>query len=163
MTEGDGKAVPLLVFGNPLEAIGFEILERRLDRGKAQLGAPELLDQANERRKAVRVAAGAGMLEEEEDPVAAAERVEGQRSGLPSVAVDPADIAQRRGRLAGYPYLHRAKGSGRCLGAARKHPAGPDEVAGVAMGNALEIILVLGLGLPEIAGRLDLGHDLAGP
>ena len=31
------------------------------------------------------------------------------------------------------------------------------------MGNALEIILVLGLGLPEIAGRLDLGDDLAGP
>ena len=82
-----------------------------------------VVDQANERRKAVRVAAGAGMLEEEEDPVAAAERVEGQRSGLPSVAVDPADIAQRRGRLAGDPYLHRAMSSPAIIGDGSKAQA----------------------------------------
>jgi peptide-methionine (S)-S-oxide reductase len=58
--------------------------------------------------KAVRVTAGAGVLEEKEDPVAAAQLVEGQRSGCHPLAVDPADVAQRRSRLAGDPYLHRA-------------------------------------------------------
>src|SRR6476620_9652925 len=42
-------------------------------------------------------------------------------------------------------------------------PAGADPVAGVAVGDALQVVLVLGLGLPERAGRLQLGHDLAGP
>src|SRR5262245_52618030 len=36
-------------------------------------------------------------------------------------------------------------------------------MAGVAVGIPLEIILVLWLGLPEIARRLHFGHDLAGP
>ena len=39
MTEGDGKAVPLLVFGNPFEAIGFEILERRVDEAEGRADA----------------------------------------------------------------------------------------------------------------------------
>jgi hypothetical protein len=36
-------------------------------------------------------------------------------------------------------------------------------VAGVAVRVALEVVLVLGLGLPERDGLADLGHDLAGP
>jgi hypothetical protein len=36
-------------------------------------------------------------------------------------------------------------------------------MAGVAAGMAQEIILVLGLGFPEVARRHDLGYDLAGP
>jgi PAS domain S-box-containing protein len=44
-----------------------------------------------------------------------------------------------------------------------EHPIGAREVAGIAIGNALEIILVLGLGFPEIAHRLDLGNHFAGP
>src|SRR5688572_7553510 len=46
---------------------------------------------------------------------------------------------------------------------ARQLPAGPDEVARIAVGVALEVVLVLGLGFPEIAGGRDFGHDLAGP
>src|SRR4051812_37108491 len=42
-------------------------------------------------------------------------------------------------------------------------PAGPREVAGVAVRVALEVVLVLGLGLPEGDGLADLGHRLAGP
>ena len=48
-------------------------------------------------------------------------------------------------------------------GPSRQLPARPEEVAGVAVGVALQVVLVLGLGLPEIAGGADFGHDLAGP
>src|SRR4051812_34562732 len=36
-------------------------------------------------------------------------------------------------------------------------------MAGVAVRNALEIILMLRFGLPEVACRNHFGHDLAGP
>ena len=36
-------------------------------------------------------------------------------------------------------------------------------MASVAIRNSLQIILMLGLRLPEIAGGSDLGHHLAGP
>src|SRR5205809_3839624 len=49
------------------------------------------------------------------------------------------------------------------LGPLRQDPIRADEVAGVAVGVALEVVLVLGLGLPEVAGRGDLRDDLAGP
>src|SRR3954454_4919113 len=49
-----------------------------------------------------------------------------------------------------------------CL-AAGQHPTGPHEVAGVAVGDLLQVVLVLLLGLPEVARGLDLGDDLAGP
>src|SRR5208283_2217178 len=48
-------------------------------------------------------------------------------------------------------------------GALRQNPAGAGEVAGVAVGMALEIILMLGLGLPERPGRRNLRHNLARP
>src|SRR3954447_24552174 len=44
-----------------------------------------------------------------------------------------------------------------------KVPARPREVAVVAARIALEVVLVLRLGLPERDGLADLGHDLAGP
>ena len=44
-----------------------------------------------------------------------------------------------------------------------KNPVGTDEVAGVAARPLLQIILVIGLGLPELADRLDLGHHFAIP
>src|SRR5207249_2818566 len=47
--------------------------------------------------------------------------------------------------------------------APRQLPVWPDEVAGVAIGIALEIILMLGLGLPEFADGRDFGDHLAGP
>src|SRR3954449_12646251 len=47
--------------------------------------------------------------------------------------------------------------------AAWQHPAGPHEVAGVAVGDLLQVVLVLLLGLPERAGRGYLRDDLAGP
>src|SRR5918994_2887177 len=42
-------------------------------------------------------------------------------------------------------------------------PAWPREVAVVAGGVALQVVLVLGLGHPERDGFADLGHHLAGP
>src|SRR3954467_8093532 len=55
-----------------------------------------------------------------------------------------------------------ASESGRGL-AVWQLPAGPREVAGIAVGVALEVVLVLGLGLPEGDRLADLGHHLAGP
>ena len=47
--------------------------------------------------------------------------------------------------------------------ALRQLPARPREVAGVPARVALEIVLVLGLGLPEVARRRHLGDHLARP
>ena len=52
---------------------------------------------------------------------------------------------------------------GHGVGVARQRPVGPDEMAGVAMGVALQVVLVLRLGLPECAGGGHFGHDLARP
>jgi transcriptional regulator with XRE-family HTH domain len=49
------------------------------------------------------------------------------------------------------------------VGANRQSPVGPDEMAGVAVGIPLEIILMLGFGLPEVACRNDFRNDLARP
>ena len=58
-------------------------------------------------------------------------------------------------------FAHRA--GLRLLRAVRQHPVGPDEVAGVAARVALQIILMLGFGLPERSGGGDLGDHLARP
>ena len=42
-------------------------------------------------------------------------------------------------------------------------PVGPHEMAGVTAGIPLEIILMLGLGLPEVASRNHFRNDLSGP
>src|SRR3954467_9858021 len=47
--------------------------------------------------------------------------------------------------------------------AVRQLPVRSREVAVVAVGVALQVVLVLGLGLPEGDGLADRGHDLAGP
>jgi hypothetical protein len=44
-----------------------------------------------------------------------------------------------------------------------QHPVRPREVAGVTVGNALKIILMLGLRFPERAGWRDFGHHFARP
>src|SRR5918993_3246569 len=49
------------------------------------------------------------------------------------------------------------------LGASAKFPARPEEVAGVAIRVALEVILVLRLGLPEFANGRDFRHRAARP
>src|SRR4051812_4939460 len=46
---------------------------------------------------------------------------------------------------------------------ARQLPPRPDEVTGVAIGVPLEVVLVLGLGLPEGSCGRDLRRDLSGP
>src|SRR4051795_2911240 len=47
--------------------------------------------------------------------------------------------------------------------ALRQPPVRADEVAGVAIGIAFEIVLVLRLGFPEVADGRDFGAGLAGP
>ena len=49
------------------------------------------------------------------------------------------------------------------VGANRQSPVGPDEMAGVAVGISLEIILMLGFSLPEVACRNDFRNDFARP
>src|ERR1700722_11654588 len=45
----------------------------------------------------------------------------------------------------------------------RQLPVRPDEVTGVAVRIALQVILMLGLGFPERSGRGHLGDNLARP
>jgi hypothetical protein len=45
----------------------------------------------------------------------------------------------------------------------RKLPVWPDEMAGIAIRIPFQIILMLGLGLPKVAGRGDLRHDFPRP
>src|ERR1700729_973842 len=49
------------------------------------------------------------------------------------------------------------------LRTSRELPPRTNEVARVAVGIPLEVVLVLGLGLPERSGGLDFGNDLSGP
>src|ERR1700675_1155925 len=49
------------------------------------------------------------------------------------------------------------------LRAVRKLPARPDEMTGVAVRIAFQIILVLRLGVPEGTGGCELGYDFARP
>src|SRR6202051_1666026 len=42
-------------------------------------------------------------------------------------------------------------------------PVGAHEMAGVAGRIPFKVVLVLGLGLPKVASRGNLGHNLAGP
>jgi hypothetical protein len=51
----------------------------------------------------------------------------------------------------------------RTLRTPRQFPFRPNEVAGVAGGVVLEIVLMFGLGFPEITRRRQFGHDLARP
>src|SRR5262245_49137451 len=53
--------------------------------------------------------------------------------------------------------------SANLIGAPRQSPVGQDEMAGVTVRISLEVILMLGFGLPELARRNDFGHSLAGP
>ena len=46
---------------------------------------------------------------------------------------------------------------------ARKLPLRADEVAGVAIRVAFQVVLVLGLGLPEVASGRNFRHHLARP
>src|SRR6185437_361253 len=48
-------------------------------------------------------------------------------------------------------------------GPAWELPLGPNEMAGIAIGNAFQVILMLRFGLPESAGRGDFSHHLALP
>src|SRR6476660_4298764 len=45
----------------------------------------------------------------------------------------------------------------------RQLPSRTDEVAGVAVGDALQVVLVLGFGLPEGSRGGQFGDDLSGP
>src|SRR5215510_3671732 len=57
----------------------------------------------------------------------------------------------------------RESGSPQLLSPCGELPVRADEVTGVTSGVALQIILVLGFGFPEIAGGRDLGYDLSRP
>ena len=49
------------------------------------------------------------------------------------------------------------------IGPNRQSPVGPNEMAGVAVRISLEIILMLGFSLPEVACRNDFRNDLTWP
>ena len=50
-----------------------------------------------------------------------------------------------------------------CEDSGGEGPVGADVVAGVAVGEALEVVLVFGFGLPEVGGGGKLGDDFSGP
>ena len=51
----------------------------------------------------------------------------------------------------------------RGIGVVRQLPAGTHEMARVTVGIALQVVLVLRLGLPEAARRYHLGNHSPGP
>src|SRR5262249_59685266 len=74
----------------------------------------------------------------------------------------PSDISSLRSN---YPASLAARTRLLCnlIGATRQSPVGPDEMASVAAWISLEVILMLGFGLPELACRTDFGHNLLVP
>src|SRR5919106_4450991 len=82
-----------------------------------------------------------------------------------------------RGRAASGSGMHAVPAAGPCYSGSpsaapllrsvrfphRKLPVRTDEVAGVALRDALQVILVLRLGFPEGTDRRHLGHDLSRP
>src|SRR4051812_19398852 len=77
----------------------------------------------------------------------------GVSGGVFSQPVAPSNPGMRSGRSAARSYL----------GPLRQNPVGADEVARVAVGIVLEVILMLRFGFPEVTGRRDLRHDLPRP
>lgn len=65
-------------------------------------------------------------------------------------------------QLHAYARLRRG-GALIALGPTRQHPVRPGKMTGIAAGVALEIVLMLRLGLPKFACRRDFRHHLAGP
>ena len=97
-----------------------------------------------------------------------------RRGRHPDRPVRPQRRRRPRRRGVGQPVRHRdrdadadrARAARVRLGgrlAVRQLPARTREVAGVAVGVLLQVVLVLGLGLPERHGLAELGHDLARP
>src|SRR5829696_7159745 len=84
-------------------------------------------------------------------PAVGVEHEVGNATRRTVMAVSPAARPDPRRRLAG---------RGAAVG---QHPPRTREVAGVAVRVALQVVLVLRLGLPERTRRSDLGDDLAGP
>src|SRR5580658_334586 len=82
-----------------------------------------------------------------------------------SGSIAAASIAGRRRRAGSCTGFSRERVPERSgdRGPARQFPAGPDEVAGIAVRDPLQIILMLGLGLPEIAGGYQFRHHFSGP
>src|SRR5581483_3262938 len=85
----------------------------------------------------------------------------------PSASSNTAEMNDDRKVMFG-PLPQGSTGSwppGRALGRhpLGKHPVWPRVVAGVAIRDALQVVLVLRLGLPEWAGRSNLGHHLTRP
>ena len=69
-------------------------------------------------------------------------------------------IFEGLGDVIQYPLAILASGDSR---ASRQFPVGPNKVTRVAVRVTFEIILMLGLGLPEFAGWSNFRHHSAGP
>src|SRR5688572_11741931 len=75
------------------------------------------------------------------------------RTGLPPGAF----------RRNGYGIRWRSRLLCNFIRAIRQYPVGPNVMAGVAVRISLQVILMIGFGLPELACRNDFGHNFAGP
>src|SRR5262249_10184673 len=91
-------------------------------------------------------------------------------AGVSGVAGRQAVAPSQGGRRpsTGYSLRWRSTAEDGASAGRRRRPVGklpirPHEVAGVAVGVLHQVVLVLGLGLPERTGRRDLGDHLAGP
>src|SRR4051812_45307672 len=82
------------------------------------------------------------------------------RVGSPSAVIMFAPFVITNGKLPLTSSAVRASGGGLAM---RQLPPRPREMAVVAVRDALQVVLVLGLGLPERDGLAELGHDLARP
>ncbi|MFY9955536.1 hypothetical protein [Bradyrhizobium sp.] len=99
MAEGNSEAVALLVEGQLVARIDVGAFECSLDCCDPEIPGAGILNQRLEGWKSVRVAAGAPMLVEEEEPVPRAELLQGESRAFLSRSIDPVGDREFRGRL----------------------------------------------------------------
>jgi hypothetical protein len=89
VAEGNSEAVALLVEGQLVARIDVGALEYSLDCCDPEIPGAGILKQRLNGWKSVRVAAGAPMLVEEEEPVPRAELLQGESRAFLSRSIDP--------------------------------------------------------------------------
>ena len=99
VAEGNSEAVALLVEGQLVARIDVGALECGLDCCDPDILGVGISNQCLEDWKSVRVAAGAPMLVEKEEPVPRAELLQGESRAFLSLSIDPVGDREFRGRL----------------------------------------------------------------
>jgi hypothetical protein len=138
VAEGNSETVALLVEEQLVARIDVDALECGLDCCDPDILGVGISNQCLESWKSVRVAAGAPMLVEKEEPVPRAELFQGESRAFLSLSIDPVGDREFRGKLSSDALDHDYTRSSDC-----------GEVHAVAAaGKAMISITTCNTGLP---------------